>query len=117
VNVLILKELVVTEIVFVNVMELIVDLIQVGRKLQMGRQVGDGFINEPGDEAARNKRREELEKKLDPRDHQYISIIFGGNRIEIPLKEFIKAHGSPKDYQPSELRKFVLDMWMRKNLG
>lgn len=83
----------------------------------MGRQVGDAYINEPGDENEKQRKREELEKNLDPRKHQYISIIYGGNRIEIPLSEFIKAHGNPRDHDQSTLRKFVLEMWMKKHLG
>lgn len=82
------------------------------------RKLGDGsaFINEPSDDAANMRRKEELEKQLDPRKHQYLSMIFGGQRIEVPLSDFIEKHGNPMDYDQASLKRYILKTWMSKNL-
>lgn len=82
------------------------------------KKLGDNaFINDPGDDADAARKKLELEKKLDPRKHQYLSMIFGGQRIEVPLGDFVAKHGDPTQYSKEDLKKYVLNTWMKKNLG
>lgn len=82
------------------------------------RQLGDGsaFVRDPGDDAAEIKKKEDLEKQLDPRKHQYLTMVFGGQRIEVPLSDFVAKHGDPMQYSHSDLKKYILRTWMNKNL-
>jgi hypothetical protein len=76
------------------------------------RKIGDGdgaiYINDGNDADGEAKRKEELEKKLDPRKHQYLSLIHGGNRIEVPLQDFVAKYGNPDQYGQEELKKYIL---------
>ena len=73
------------------------------------RDLGDGtIINDGNDADANNRKKEEAEKNLDPRKHQYLSLIHGGNRIEVPLQDFIAKYGSPEQYNQDELKKYIL---------
>lgn len=68
----------------------------------------NAFISEPGDEEEKNKKRDEAEKNLDPRKSQFICIVTGGQRIEVPLQDFVKQYGNPDQYSQEDLRKYVL---------
>ena len=72
------------------------------------RDLGDGtIVNDGNDADAERKRKEELEKKLDPRKHQYLTLVDGGNRIEVPLSDFIAKFGSPDQYDQESLKKYI----------
>jgi len=72
------------------------------------KKIGDGIIKEGNDDSEEQKRKEEMEKKLDPREHQFLCVVVGGNRIEVPLKKFLEKYGSPDQYDQESLRKYVL---------
>lgn len=76
------------------------------------KKIGDGdnsvYINDGNDADAEARRKEALEKKLDPRDHQFICIINGGNRMEVPLKDFVEKYGDPTQYSQDDLKKYVI---------
>lgn len=75
------------------------------------------FINDPGDDEKSKREKTELEKKLDPRNHQYLEIWHGGNKYSVPLKDFIAKHGDPQQYSSEDLKKYVMQTWMKKSLG
>ena len=73
------------------------------------KQLGDGiWINDGNDSDVNQRRKEELEKNLDPRKHQFLSLIHGGNRIEVPLQDFVAKYGSPEQYSQDDLKKYIL---------
>ena len=79
------------------------------------RSLGDGsaFVRDPEDDAAEARRKEELEKQLDPRKHQYLTMVIGGQRIEVPLSDFMVKHGDPMQYSKADLKKYILREWMK----
>lgn len=84
----------------------------------MAGKIGDsGFFETPDDVARREREKAELEKNLDPRKHQFLCVVWGGQRLEVPLQEFIAKYGSPEQYSKEELTKYVINTWMKKNLG
>lgn len=84
----------------------------------MPRQIGDSaFFETPDDVAKREKEKLEKEQKLNPKDHQFLSFVIGGQRMEVPLQPFIEKYGDPTNYPKEELIKYVMNTWMKKNLG
>ena len=78
------------------------------------KDIGGGiFINDGNDADANNRRKEELEKNLDPRKHQFLSLIHGGNRIEVPLQDFIAKYGDPMQYDQDSLKKYILQTFYK----
>ena len=73
------------------------------------RDIGGGiFINDGNDANEKQRKIEEGEKNLNPQDHQFLSLIHGGNRIEVPLKDFVAKYGDPTQYGQDELKKYIL---------
>ena len=78
------------------------------------KDLGGGiWINDGNDADANQRRKEELEKNLDPRKHQFLSLIHGGNRIEVPLQDFIAKHGDPMQYDQDSLKKYILQTFYK----
>jgi hypothetical protein len=78
------------------------------------KDLGGGiWINDGNDADANQRRKEELEKNLDPRKHQFLSLIHGGNRIEVPLQDFIAKYGDPTQYDQDSLKKYILQTFYK----
>lgn len=84
----------------------------------MPRQIGESaFFDTPDDIAKREQAKLDAEAKLKPSDHQYLEVVNNGMRYSVSLKDFMDKYGNPTQYSQADLYKYVMQTWMKKNLG